>query len=342
MKMVAGNHELFSLENMLQTLLLKASGDGRGQLLFGESINRAKRLLPDYLVGNKFPPIYLEFPLAGEPFLDATVGYKAFPAGGEIRAPSAEGTQEMLDWFSGTAPSFPGIICGYELDLKHKDPAKAGIHFQPNRHRKLVLPFCRTLGEEDKAQLYLNTAYRLPATWKPSYFGLFRGRPDAPLRIGGYLSKRETNACIKDPGRIQNVFDRIGFRAYHSEMLLQLSELMAAAPDYLDFQFDVFPDGMFGDAFSLEVCFPFVQPKEMAAYLRNCKAEKFMNLLTGWKVADTRLVPALKMAFAGKIPVNETLYAYSVLPHWLKVRWIQGTLQPAKLYVLMSARLLSE
>ena len=168
------------------------------------------------------------------------------------------------------------------------------------------------------------------------------GAPDFGKFLICQLKCNRPNACIKDPGRIQNVFDRIGFRAYHSEMLLQLSELMAAAPDYLDFQFDVFPDGMFGDAFSLEVCFPFVQPKEMAAYLRNCKAAKFMNLLTGWKVADTRLVPALKMAFAGEIPVNETLYAYSVLPHWLKVRWIQGTLQPAKLYVLMSARLLSE
>ena len=341
-KIAACNHDLFSLENVLQTLLLMASDDGRGQLLFGESINRAKRLLPDYLVGKRFPTIYLEFPLTGESFLDASVGYKAFPAGDGIRAPSAEGTQEMLDWFSRTAPAFPGIGCGYELDLKHKDPAKAGILFQPNRHRELVLPFCRTLGEDDKARLYLDTADRLPAAWKPSYFGLFRGRPDAPLRIGGYLSDREMAACIKDPGRILSVFDRIGFQAYHSEMLRQLSELMAAVPDCLDFQFDVFPDGTFGDTFSLDVCFPFVQPEEMPAYLREGEAAKLMKLLTDWKIADTRLVPALEMAFAGAIPVNDDLYVYFLQPSWLKVRWIQGTLQPAKFYVLIFADSLTE
>ena len=131
-KIAAGHHELFSPENVLQTLLLMASDDGRGQLLFGESINRAKRLLPDYLVEKRFPSIYLEFPLMGEPFLDATIGYKAFPAGGRVRAPSAEGTQEMLDWFSRTVPAFPGIGCGYELDMKYKAPAKAGVYFQPN------------------------------------------------------------------------------------------------------------------------------------------------------------------------------------------------------------------
>ena len=341
-KIAAGHHELFSLENVLQTLLLIAEDDGRGQLLFGESINRAKRLLPDYLVGKTFPNVYLEFPLMGEPFLDVSVGYKDFPAGEGIRAPSAEGTQEMLDWFSGTAPAFPGISCGYELDLKHKDPSKAGIYFHPDRYRELVLPFCRTIGEDDKAQLYLNAADRLPAAWKPSYFGLFRGRPDAPFRIGGYLSDSEMAACVKDPGRIHNVFDRIGFRAYHSEMLRQMSELLAAVPGYSDFQFDVFLDGTFGDTFSLDVYFPFVQPEEMPAYFQEGEAAKFMKLLNCWKVADARLVPALEMAFEGAIPVNEDLYIYFLRPNWLKVRWIQGTLQPAKLYVMMFADSLTE
>ena len=168
-----------------------------------------------------------------------------------------------------------------------------------------------------------------------------RGRPDAPLRVCGYLSPIELDVCTKDPGRIQNIFDQIGFRAYHPGMVRQLSALMAAAPINADYQFDVFPDGTLGETFALDICFDAVLPKEIPAYFREGKGGKLTELLTAWNVSDSRLETALKMAYAGAIPVNDRLYGYYLRLHWLKIRWTQGELQPAKLYVLAFAGPLS-
>ena len=56
-----------------QVLLLQAADEGRGPLLFGDCVERARNAVLPFLVGESFPDVYLEHPLAGDPFLDATI-----------------------------------------------------------------------------------------------------------------------------------------------------------------------------------------------------------------------------------------------------------------------------
>ena len=56
-----------------QVLLLQVADEGRGPALFGESVECARDAVLPFLVGEKFPDIYLEHPLMGDPFLDVTV-----------------------------------------------------------------------------------------------------------------------------------------------------------------------------------------------------------------------------------------------------------------------------
>ena len=193
-----------------QVLLLQAADEGRGSMLFGESVERAH-------------------PLVGDPFLDVTVLYGQAERGTRISSPVAGDHGEMLDWFSEAVKQHNDITCGFELDTKEDVVPTAAIHFQPRAHIELVQPFCEIVGEPERAGLYLDLAARMPQSWPLSFFGMFRGRPGSPLRVCGYLADAEKLACAQDPGHLVPVFDSIGFHAYNDAMLEQVSALMAAA-----------------------------------------------------------------------------------------------------------------
>lgn len=329
-----------------QVLLLQAADEGRGDLLFGESFSRARKELLPFMVGGKFPDVYLEFPLAGDPFLDVTVLLKDVQPGTRIDSAAARGTEAMLDWYAREEPKADSISCGFELDTKHAELDRAAVHFQPRTQTQLVRPFFEVIGESERADLYLNLADRMPEGWPLSFFGLFRGRPGSPLRVCGYLSKAEQQRCAQDPRHLATVFDKVGFVAYDDVMLEQASTLLAAAPVCSDFQFDVYPDGSLGDTFAIDVQFGIEQPEAVLSSFTTGPSAQVMRLLEKWGVADQRWLDGIQATFARAIPVeldDGTLsrYSFTVMPHWVKVRWVNGRLVPAKLYHLAHAGILT-
>lgn len=328
-----------------QTLLLQAADGGRGPVLFGDSFERASTAVLPFLVGEKFPTVYLEHPLAGDPFLDVTVLYNRLKPGTRIDSSVAAGSDAVLDWFSDVRDAHPGICFGFEIDAKEPDLPAAAVHFQPRSHTDMVAPFCETVGESERAELYLNLAECMPESWQLSFFGMFRGRPGSPLRVCGYLDRDEMDACAADPRHLANRFDEMGFSAYDGAMLAQVSELTAAAPGWGDFQLDVYPDGTLGNVFAIDVELCIEQPQAVRSSFADGPAARFMRLLEGWGAADGRWKLAAESAFACALPVElddgaDGRYAFTLMPHWVKARWADGVLQPAKLYHRARAALL--
>ena len=323
----------------LQALLLRAASDGREEHLFGDSFARAREILPDFLPEGAFPEIYLEFPLLGKPFLDATILYHQT----EIRhlsvsSPAVVGTMEMLNWFDGLNAPYKDVCCGYELDFKKAEFSAAGVHLQPRTHLELVEPFCKSLGETRCAPLYLEMAKRMQDTWPLSFLGLFRGRPDSPLRVCGYLLREELDTCKKDAGRIMNIFKTAGFSAVDETMIRQICDLFAATPGVADFQFDIEPDGSCGDMFAIDVMFESLPSGDMITSFDRGKNHRLMELLESWKITDARWKNGVELSFTKSFPVtledsSTVCYALSLLPQWIKIRWIDGRLQPSKLYL---------
>ena len=332
-----------STVNSLLALLLRADEDERGDLLFGDSLDRVRQVLPAFMPEDDFPSVYLEFPLLGAPFLDATVLYSHSCARGlSVSAPAAEGTQAMLDWFAGVSARYPDIACGYELDTGSAELTAAGVHFQPRMHTELVEPFCASLGEAWRASLYLDLEVRLGPAWPLSFFGLFRGRPASSLRACGYLSREEQKLCAADAGHIRDVFDAAGFSAYDETMLSQISALLAVSPGQADFQFDVYPDGTLGNTFAIDARFDPRPSADMKQSFREGKNRELMRLIENWGIADSRWKPGVDMSFTRAFPVGQEdggtgCFALSLLPEWIKIRWTSGILQPSKLYLLAKA-----
>jgi hypothetical protein len=328
-----------------QVLLLQAADEGRGDILFGESLGRARTAAQPFMVGKEFPDVYLEFPLVGDPFLDVTILLAEIEPGTHVASEAADGTDAMLDWYAKVKLDHRNISCGYELDTKEADLAPAAVHFQPRNEVNLVRPFFQALGEPERADLYLGLAERMPEGWPLSFLGLFRGRPGSPLRACGYLSREERDACSLDPARIRSAFDTIGFAAHTDTMLEQASTLLAAAPGATDFQLDVYPDGTLGDTYAIDVQFGIQHPQAVMSSFADGECARVMRLLEDWGIADDRWPLGAQAAFARSIPVERddgTLgrYAFTLMPQWVKVRWRKGALQPSKLYMLGHAGLL--
>ena len=331
-----------------KVLLLQVTDEGRGDVLFGDSVARAREAVPPFIVGEKFPDVYLEHPLVGAPFLDVTVLLRQLNPGARIASDAAGEHGALLDWYAGTSRDYPDISFGFELDTKEEVLPLAGVHFQPRDNIELVRPFCETVGEPWRADLYLDLAQRMPKGWPLSFFGMFRGRAASPLRVCGYMSDTERAACASDPSHLADSFDAIGFHAYDEPMLTQVSELMAAVPRHIDFQFDVFPDGSLGPTFAIDAQFDIEQPHKVRETFETGVGASVMGILERWGAADGRWKMAIKSAFARSIPVvlddsgEIGFFAFTLIPQWAKARWTNAVLQPAKLYHLAHAGLLEK
>lgn len=330
-----------------RVLFLQAADEGRGALLFGEDGTRVcERVLP-FVEGLPFPTLYLEFPLKGDPFLDVTALYSAVPQGFRFTHPAAAGTERMLDWYAGIQKDYNGICFGFELDAGKPEDSPAAVHFQPRRHTELAGAFCDMLGETEAGSRYMEKASRMPEGWPLDFFGFFRGRPGSPLRVCGYMDRAEQKRCAEDPVHLETAFRQIGFTAFDGTMLSQVSALLAAVPGSVDFQFDLLPDGTPGETFAIDASFGVKQTEEMLASFRDGSAARLMGLLEGWNTADDRWKAAAGMAFTRGIPAEdeegrEGCFALVLTPNWLKVRWRGGMLQPAKLYAVGEARMVSQ
>ena len=327
----------------LQSILRHAAAEGRKEALFGRGYEHAKDVLPAFIRGDTFPHIQLEFPLAGDPFLDASMLYQQDSGRVRIDSPTVAGTEGVIDWISDLPKDYQGIIWwGYELDMGSSVLPTAGIHFQPWDHPELAEQFCRLIGEEEKGRLYLSSVDRMPAGWEPVYFGIFRGRKNAPLRIGGYLGTDVRAAAARSKEVIRQVFQKTGFTAYDDTMLEQLSLLLGEGVEGMDFQFDVLPDGSLAEKFSVGLMLG-IRGRETAKDAFNGGVyTSLRRSLEEWKIIDDRLDMALDMTYTKKQKVlsEEGSVGYCMkllLPSWLKVSWIHGRLQPAKLYCLVYA-----
>ena len=327
-----------------RTLFLQAADEGRGPVLFGDSGERACRAVLPFVEDVSFPEIYLEFPLAGDPFLDVTVLYGDLKPGTRFASPAAEGTEAVLDWFAGVSADIGDITFGYELDSGKTSPGPAAVHFQPRRHTDLVLPFCRALGREDAARLYADLSARMPEDWPLAFFGLFRGRKDAPLRVCGYLSHEETHRCADSPARLEEVFRAVGFTAWDDLMISRIAAVLAAAPATVDFQFDILPDRSLGSTFALDIGFRTEQSEAIRSSFLDGPFANVMNLFEAWGAADSRWKLVSGIALTRSVPVEDgeglpRLFALMIQPRWIKIRWTGGILMKSKMYCLASAGL---
>jgi hypothetical protein len=316
-------------------LLSHVISGGRGQALFGNYIDKVKKCVPDLLGEGPFPDIMLECPLLGDPFLDVVLLFDKPTKSGDTISPLVPDENLILDTLGRLTERYPDVSGGLEVDTGSFDSEMAGIHFQPREHVELVEGFCKTIGEAPYGRLYQEMVRRLEGLWEPSYFGIFRGRPGAPLRVAGYIDRKEMLSCAEDPERIIKVFKSAGFTAYDDTMIDQIMSVLKVSPAVSDFQFDIYPDGSIGETFSLSALFVLRRREETLTAFYDGDDSRYIDLITDWGIADDRWRMFVDTVFSGTLPLIDGGIQFIIFPQALKVRWKGGRLQPAKAYIFV-------
>ncbi len=296
--------------------------NGCDRLFSADDLLRVREIVPPFLVGDRFPEIYFEFPLAGSPFLDATVLYNDLSGREVIASPLAQGCDKMPRCFADLKKDHRRLCCGFEIDANRPEGA-AAVHFEPYKHTETVMPFCESIGLSPYGELYLKMAKRMKNMWPLSFFGMFRGRSDAPLRVCGYLGTKQDGGNRKAKAMVEAAFETAGFSAYDDKMTGEIKSVMDAVSLGLDYQMDVYPDGTTGDTFSLDVALSGAD-------------DMIFALLRDWNIADGRvdMIPEMKSGFAVPVAGDDGITAYIMIirPSWVKFRWKDKQLQNAKCY----------
>ncbi len=327
-----------SNKTVCQALFLQAAAEGRGDILFGERWRDALEMALPFVDVAPFPVIYPEFPLMGDPFLDVTILYGILPPGTRFQSKAAEGLDKILDWFSKTAPlQDTEIDMGFELSAATGGLSPAAIHFQHRSNIHLAKEFLEVLQKPEAWPVYKDLIDRMPDTWMPQFFGVFRDRPGSPLRVCGYLEEEEQHRCAGNPSHLMDLFDQVGFNAYDDAMLKQVSAFMQKIPQKSDYQFDLYPDGSLGDTFSIDASISILRSEKLRASFAEGPDGEVLKLLESWGAADDRWTLASGISMTRYLPVqdekgDDRKFAVVINPKWIKARWRGSILQAAKLY----------
>lgn len=318
------------------TLYGLAARDGRGEALFGNTIELARPAFERTLIGNECPKVYVEFPLVGDPCFDILSVYPSVEPGAQFASGAGFGYQPMMDWFShlkgeGALPS-----CGIEVDCSTGEAERAGVYLQQRSCHEYVVPFLESVNESERAASYLDVLDRLPGGWPGAYVGLFPGREGAPMRIGGYPTREGHRACADDPAELGRLFDAVGYTAYDRQMLERCSVFMRLAPS-IDFQFDIMPDGTLGDTFGLSLSFNETKPRVARECMESGYGARLMERLESWGLADDRWHLIAGAPFARLVPFeredgSEGRFALCVLLNYAKVKFTGGEATHSKFY----------
>lgn len=326
---------------VFDVLYALAARDGREAALFGDSITYGRPAFEKTLIGTAYPTVYLEFPLLGDPCFDILTIIGSVDAGDAFAPGAGYGYQAMFEWFAGLDEGGKSVSCGIEVDVGHGERERAGVYVQYRDQTDLIPQFFEAIGEKERTEGYLAMLERMPKGWPPAYAGLFPGRAGTPVRIGGYMSRNAHAACSNDPAELAKAFDAAGFGAYDQAMLSLCSKFMALAPQ-VDFQFDIMPDGSFGNTFGLSLSFNETVPRNARECMETGYGAKTMMMLEGLGLADDRWKLLANSTFARHIPYTradgtESRLALVVCFNYAKIKFVDGVAQPAKFYLALKA-----
>ena len=314
---------------------------GCEEALFGDSMELVRPAFERTLIGDKFPITYLEFPLLGKPGFDLQTGYCSVPRGSKFAEGAGYGRQDMIDWLIEATGEGASCAVGFEVDATTGRNDVAGVYLQYRKQVELLKPYLDSIGEGARADSYLAVRERMAEGWPPQYVGLFPGRADAPMRIGGYFRNKERLRCAEDPQHLAEGLDAAGYTWYTDDMLSKCSELMGMAPD-ADFQLDIYPDGSLGDTFGLSLDFTRVPLREARECFERGYGAALFGRLEEWGVADGRWRHIPDTVFARHIAYDREdgsvgRLALVITLDWAKVKFVAGVPAYSKFYLMCKA-----
>lgn len=314
-----------------------AANDGREQLLFGTCAAAAREAFARSLAGEAFPELWLEIPLAGEPWLDfhSLTSYQdvegtqaAFAGHGGLYA-------DALAWFARQEPGLVRMIA-LSYDTSSGDVDAPAVQLLVNTSDAVVpSAFLEAAGRADLCSAYRGFAGRMPGEWYACYVGVFPGRSaasaDSWVRVECIVGDACQHAYAEDPAVLRSHLAGVGFADVDERTIEGIREL-ARSSFPLELQFNVGQDGLALPVISASVRF---QPGDWL----NAEGQAALARLAGWMqehgVADARCGKLAEAMFAKRLSYDGDSVVASCFPAFVKLRWRKDAAPDAKAYFMV-------
>lgn len=308
-----------------------AAGNGRNETLFGNGAPLAHIAFERSCVGDAFPELWFELPLAGDPWFDLHVltSREALHADMEFSADVTGGYPDLFKWFAG-ASGVRQLALSYDVsrgDLDH--PAVQLLV----RDTRVHATFLELAGGEDAASAYRALERRLPGGWLPCYTGVFPSRPGSALHVECIPMDGLQNEYADDPELLVSHLRQVGLDCVDD--IVSRCLVLARSPFNLEFQLEVLPGGLIGDTFGASVRFD--APKndgDRAAFDLQGATGELLECIEGWGLSDERWRLLGDMVFCKRVERSGESLLASVWPAFVKLRWRKGELLDAKAYII--------
>ena len=315
-----------------------AAGDGRERELFGPCVPLAREAFRRSLVGEGFPVIWFELPLAGAPRFDLHVALsrETLRAGTRFPAGTGNGYDALFRWYAEDEAGGGGLAFAYDIsEGRIDDPA---VHVNVNNAPLSDMGrFFDLAAGDGAAGLYARFEGRLPEGWHVWYAGVHPARPGAPIRVDCFVDATLKRAYAADASALECDLRACGF-GDAGPALRDLAAPILESPFCLELQFDVVRDGSLGPVLGISAGFPFGSARSVRALFgQDGPAAALMGEIERAGLADGRWRHIPGASFSKLLAVDGEPFALYCTPTFVKLRMRGGKPLDAKAYLQAGA-----
>lgn len=319
-------------------LYLLAAADGREDALFGDCQPLAREAFSRSLIGDEFPIIWFEVPLAGAPRFDLhlAASRSALVPGAEFAPGAGGGYEGLFRWYAEEEPGGAGLAFAYDVSEGRIDAPAVHVNVNGAPLSSMDRFFDLSAGG-DAAERYRAFKTRLPRGWRVWYAGFHPGRPSTPVRVDCFVDDRLKAAYASAPSLFEAHLRECGFTAA-SAALRNLAGLVTASPFALELQFDVLPDGSVGPTIGVSAGFGTIPTSELRTlFAEGGGAATLIAQIERRGLADARWRLISHASFAKLVETGDGPLVLLCTPTFVKLRMRDGKPLDAKAYLQASA-----
>lgn len=312
------------------------------ECLTGNLTDEVLELAGVYELQSAQPDYCAEMPLMGEPGIDVSVQYNArfFQKGNPLIHEKVMKQGEFFhEYVKMIEEAYPEEVYKFYLYLEadtasgNSEKVAMFLRFMGDKSIDLIEKILKKRGQEYYIESLKKMMDKAAPDMELLYVAFMDSREDSGLRVV-FWSENPAD-CGK---KIVAAAERLCGADFAKELEHHIFELENGKDDLFTYMLDVdiMPDGSLGNIYGVEMMMPPKFPSWQRRWMDTESYGQVTGKLLEWGIADERIHKVKDCVFTMEAPDSQQVpyWLYSRISHF-KLRWKDGKLMPAKVYLHM-------